>query len=77
MDYSHCQNNWSCEVKDIMSKIELNDFFINRQPVDLVTAKQSVTENYNTDWTAEVSQDLELQTLISSKVTIKGHTSCT
>ncbi|XP_060563130.1 uncharacterized protein LOC132722622 [Ruditapes philippinarum] len=49
VDYSHCQNNWCSEMKDIMSKIGMNDNFINRQPINLATAKHSIIEHHKTD----------------------------
>jgi hypothetical protein len=67
MDYIRCQNNWCSEVKDIMTKLGLNDQFTSRQPINLEEAKQSITKLHKTDWRLQVTQVSKLRTYIQFK----------
>ena len=67
-DYNVCLNNWSSEVKDIMTKIGLTRHFENKSPCNLADAKVSLQNLYAKDWPAKALSVAKLRTYVAYKI---------
>ena len=50
MDFSRCHNNWCSELKDVLHKIGMEDFFHSKSIIDLQEAQQKLRHLYAETW---------------------------
>lgn len=50
MNISTCHNNWSSDIKDVFTKLNLREHFDNREPVGLNIVKSRVRNLYSNMW---------------------------
>ena len=62
MDYQKCANNWSTEIKTILSYIGCSDHFNNRSVISLTDSSSRIRNYYNSVWTIDVQQVSKLRT---------------
>ena len=48
--YRLCNNNWRSEIKTIMSRLELDEYFENKRFVNLDSFKHKTASLYTTNW---------------------------
>jgi hypothetical protein len=62
LDISTCHNNWSSEIKDVFTKLNLGEHFDNREPVGLDIVKTRVRNLYSNMWSNNVANIPKLRT---------------
>ena len=66
-DKAICTKNWSSEVKQILSELDMLQNFIDNQPVNLLHIQNCAFERDKTNWRNNVTQFPKLRTYIKFK----------
>ena len=53
-DYNRCTNNWTFEIREVMFKLGLTDYFINKSSVDMSYVKLLITDYYGNVWSRDI-----------------------
>jgi len=70
-DYTLCSNNWCSEVKEIMCKLNLTAQFNSKQTVNLVRARDAISQYYGAQWSRDIQTQPKLRTYRVFKTTFK------
>lgn len=61
-DYAQRNNNWSCQVKQIMDKVGLTQNYLEKSCVNLQIAKEKISDYYSRKWSEEINNTPKLRT---------------
>ena len=67
MDFNKCHNNWCCDIKTVMSKLDLYSHFEKKTEVDMETVKSKVAEHYAKIWKSGVIKLSKLRPFVALK----------
>ena len=64
-------NNWCSEIKTIMSRLELDEYFENKLFVNLESVKHKTASLYSTNWSNNVTTVPKLRLYVTFKTEVK------
>ena len=70
-DYRLCNNNWCNDVKAVLLKLGLNDYFTNKETINLRNARSRINNYYSDVWKADSARVAKLRTYVMFKDNFK------
>jgi len=70
-DYEKCRNNWCHELKDILSRLGLSDYYDNRAVINMALAESKMVDLYSKVWKESVCNVSKLRTYVQFKDNFK------
>lgn len=61
-DVEKCDNNWSSDLKSVMTDLGLNDHFVNRTTVNIRTVLSVIRNHYSVKWARDIQNVAKLRT---------------
>ena len=61
-DYEKCINNWSSDVKNVLTMLSLNSHFTDLTEINLTDAKEKVRDLYSVKWVHDLHDKDKLRT---------------
>ena len=71
IDYRLCNNNWCSEIKNIMNRLELDEYFEYKMLVNLDSVKHKIASLYATNWMNHVITVPKLRSYVTFKTEFK------
>ena len=62
IDYNVCKNNWCSELKSILCRIGLSDYYNNKLVINMNLAELKIKQYYGSKWSTSVQQSPKLRT---------------
>ena len=62
MDYDNCCNNWTSELKSIMTKIDVSNCFREKTVINMTEAKSRIIYLYASIWRSDIQRIPKLRT---------------
>ena len=69
--YRLCNNNWCSEIKTVMSRLELDEYFENKLFVNLDSFKHKTASLYTKNWSNNVTTVPKLRSFVKFKTEFK------
>ena len=63
IDNNGCENNWCSELKSILCRIGLTDYYNNKLVTNMNLAELKMKQFYGSEWSTRVQQSPKLRTV--------------